>query len=79
MELLREKLKNRQFQKPVLKVKKQYDNWWTEMGKEMSKYFGANCFWIAHTFERHKIISLFETAKKDNWKLKYFIGALRKK
>ena len=76
MELLKEKLKNRVFQKS--QVPKRYDNWWTEQGKEISAYFKTNCYWIAHTFPKNKIYEKFKIAQQEKRNFRYFLGMLRK-
>ncbi len=74
MEQIKNKLKNRVFQKS--KVKKCYDNWWSQTGKEMSEYFGISCYWITWTYPQSKIREKFKIAQKEKRSFRYFIGML---
>ena len=53
---------------------------WKELGKELTDYFGKNCYWLPWKFPIWKIRQQFKTIqeleKKD---FKYFIGMLKSK
>lgn len=71
MESIQSKLKNKKFQKGESVE-------WKEIGKELTAYFGKNCYWIPWKYEKWKIYEKFkaikETGKKD---LGYFLGMFK--
>lgn len=52
---------------------------WQEMGKELTAHFNRNCYWLLWRYPIHKIREKFKSAQKENWDIRYFIGALRQK
>ena len=77
MELLKEKLKNIKYEAPQKKTEKRFDNEWTYLGTEMTKYFGTNCYWVAWKFPMWKIKEKFAFTKDNNKDFKYFLGCLK--
>ena len=74
MEPLKEKLNLERYRKekaPSLE--------WKEMGKELTAYFGKNCYWLPWKYEKWKLYEKFKAIKQEGKKdLKYFIGMLKK-
>ncbi len=73
MELLKEKLKNKKYQ-----AAKTETNWYRELGKEMTAYFGKNCFWLPYRYEQWKLREKFRIAQQEEKNFQYFIGMLNK-
>jgi hypothetical protein len=73
MEQLKEKLNLKRFrkeEKPSVE--------WKEMGKEMTAYFGKNCYWLPWKYEKWKLYEKFKAIKTEGKKdFKYFIGMLK--
>lgn len=57
--------------------------WYGDMGKEMTDYFGVNCFWLPYRFDKWKLLAKFKeikTLEKNKSKsFKYFLGMLKGK
>ena len=67
-------LQNKKFQKEIKKTSE-----WQTLGKEMTAYFGKNCFWLPWKFEMNKIYEKFKEIQKLGKKdFKYFLGMLKK-
>lgn len=76
MQLLKEKLKNRHFKKETKKTSE-----WQEIGTELTKFFGTNCYWLLWKYPIQKIYEKFKEIKKlekTKQTLNYFIGCLHK-
>lgn len=39
--------------------------WWKEAGKEMTAFFGKNCYWIFWKFKRENIERAWHIANKE--------------
>ena len=67
---------------PKVKPKtKRKETWYGDFGKEMTEYFGQNCFWLPHKYPQWKLRAKFKEIKKlENKKLQrsfaYFMGML---
>ena len=58
------------------------ETWYGDLGKEMTEYFGTNCYWLPHKFPQWKLREKFKAVKQlEDKKLRrnfsYFIGMLR--
>ena len=72
MQTLKEKIaSNKNIEKSDSKVSE-----WQELGKEMTKHFGQNCFWIFWKFEMWMIREAYKSAGDKGYR--YFLGALNK-
>lgn len=77
MEKLSEKLKNKKFRQPI---GNQVATEWKEMGKELTAYFGKNCYWLPWRYEKWRLYEKFKAIKTEGKKdLAYFIGMLKSK
>ena len=50
---------------------------WKVLGKELTKHFGQNCYWLPWRFEMWMIYEVFKLAGDKGFA--YFLGALRNK
>lgn len=50
---------------------------WKELGKDLTKHFGQNCYWVPWKFEIWMIYEVFKLAGDKGFP--YFLGALRNK
>ena len=73
MEQIKNKLKNREFQKET-----KPSNWWLEMGKELTAHFRRNCFWLPYRYEQWKIRQAFKESQTRGKDFRYFLGILNK-
>lgn len=72
---IKELLKNRSYT-----IDKKNSTQWNELGKELTNYFHANCFWISWRYPMWKIREKFKEIQKLEKKkqtLNYFIGMLK--
>lgn len=61
---------------------KRKETWYGDLGKEMSDYFGTNCFWLPHKFPQWKLREKFKAVQQlEEVKLRrnfsYFVGMLK--
>lgn len=49
---------------------------WKELGRELTKHFGQNCFWVPWRFEMWMIREAYKSAGDKGYR--YFLGALNK-
>jgi len=57
---------------------KKETNWYKQLGKEMTEYFGKNCYWIPYRYEQWKIRQAFKTMQDlDKKEFGYFLGILK--
>jgi hypothetical protein len=74
MERLSEKLNIKRYKK-----ESQPSVEWKETAKEMTAYFGKNCYWLPWKYEKWKIYEKFKQIKEQGKKdLGYFLGMLNK-
>jgi len=74
MKSIKEKLKNKKFQKSEKKTTE-----WQEMGKELSAYFKKNCYWLLWRYPKQKVYEAYrECQTRKIASIEYFIGILRK-
>ncbi len=67
-------LKNKTFQK-----QEKESNWYQELGREMTAYFGKNCYFLPYRYEQWKLRQKFKEIQelpKEKRNFKYFIGML---
>ena len=50
---------------------------WQELGKELTKRFKTNCFWIPWKYPTHKIYEAMKVVVKEV-DLAYFLGILKR-
>ena len=68
---------------PKVKPKtKRKETWYGDFGKEMSDYFGTNCYWLPRKFPQWKLREKFKAIqqledKKLQKSFAYFMGMLR--
>lgn len=67
------------------KIKKSKTNkketWYGDLGKEMSEYFGTNCYWLPRRYEQWRLREKFKAVqnledKKLRHNFAYFMGML---
>lgn len=74
MQSLKEKLKNKKWKK-----EEKPSTEWQEMGKEMSKFFKANCYWLMWKYPKQKIYEGYrECQTRKIASLNYLLGILKK-
>lgn len=74
MKTLKVLLEKKQFKKIGKK-----STWYKELGKELTNYFGTNCYWLPFRYEQWKIRQAFKTVQELGKKeFGYFIGILKK-
>lgn len=52
-----------------------------EFAKELTEYFGKNCYWLPYKFEMWKLREKFKSIKelpKEKQNIRFYLGMLRK-
>jgi hypothetical protein len=66
-------------EKKQFKKIKEDSTWYKELGKEMTDYFGKNCYWLPFKYPQYKLREKFKAIQGlENKEFKYFLGMLNK-